>query len=131
MKIILSIIKWGLRIFIAYHLFQTCYVKLSSSQGAVNIFTMLDMEPWGRVLMGIVELITALLVLYPRTTAVGALLGTGSMGVVIFYHITKLGIAINGDTSLFTLAFWVCMASMALIIFELMNYVYLIFIDTE
>lgn len=118
MKTLLFIIQWGLRIFIAYHLFETAYVKLSASQGAVDLFTMLGMEPYGRILMGIVELITVLLVLYSHTVGIGALLGAGSMGVVILYHLTKLGVVMNGDASLFIIACAVFLASLALVIFE-------------
>lgn len=134
MKTLLFIIQWGLRIFIAYHLFETAYVKLSASQGAADLFTMLGMEPYGRVLMGIVELITALLILYYRTVGIGALLGAGSMGVVILFHLTTLGIVMNGDSSLFIIASSVFLASLALIIFErrtLLHYASVIIGKTE
>lgn len=118
MKTLFFIIQWALQIFIAYFLFQNSYVKLSSSEGAVKLFTMLGMEPWGRFLMGGLEFLTALLILYPRTRVFGAVLGMGLMAVVIIFHLTKLGIALNGDSSLFIVAVAVFFASLVIIVFE-------------
>jgi uncharacterized membrane protein YphA (DoxX/SURF4 family) len=58
---------------------------------------MLGLEPRGRVGSGIVELIAAILILYPRTTGIGALLGIGVMTGALFFHLTKLGIEVKGD----------------------------------
>ena len=55
------------------------------------------MEPWGRIGTGVMELITAILILIPRTTAVGALLAIGLMSGAMFFHFTKLGIDVKGD----------------------------------
>jgi hypothetical protein len=55
------------------------------------------MEPWGRIGIGILELIASVLILYPRTTAFGALLAIGLMGGAIWFHLTKLGISVKDD----------------------------------
>jgi putative oxidoreductase len=118
MKTLSFIAQWALRLFISYYLLQYSYVKLSGKQSAIELFTMLQMEPWGRITMGILELVTVLLILYPRKTGFGALLGMISMGAVIFYHLTKLGIAMNGDSFLFIIACVIFVASFVLAIFN-------------
>jgi hypothetical protein len=62
------------------------------------------MEPWGRIGTGIAELIAAILILVPRTTLLGALMGLGLMSGAIFFHLTKLGIYFDGDPVLFIYA---------------------------
>ena len=81
------------------------------------IFTALGMEPWGRIATGIMELIASILILYPRTTGVGALLGTGLMSGALFFHFTKLGIVVNGDAILFIYALvaFICCIALLLI----------------
>ena len=116
MKTLSFIVQWALRLFISYYLLQYSYVKLSGRQSAVDLFTTLGMESWGRIAMGLVEFIVVLLVLFPRTTAFGSILGMGSMGVVIFYHLSKLGIAMNGDSFLFIIACAIFAASLVLLI---------------
>ncbi len=64
------------------------------------IFQTLGIEPCGRIGSGVVELIAALLVLVPRTTLLGALLGTATMLGAIFSHIFVLGIEVQGDGGL-------------------------------
>ena len=95
---------WVLRILAALILLQTLYFKFTAQPESVEIFTTLGMEPWGRIGTGILELIAALLILYPRTTGIGALLGCGLMAGAIFFHLTKLGIIVGGDAILFIYA---------------------------
>ena len=57
----------------------------------------MGMEPWGRIGSGVLELIASLLILYPRTTYIGAGLGAGLMAGAIFFHLTKLGISVMND----------------------------------
>lgn len=68
------------------------------------LFTQLGMEPWGRIGTGVFELVASLLILVPRTTGFGALLGLGLMAGAIFFHLTKLGIVFDGDAVLFIYA---------------------------
>lgn len=88
---------WILRILPALILLQTLYFKFSGAEESVYIFSTLGMEPWGRIGTGVLELIASVLLLYPRTTVLGALLGAGLMGGAIFFHLTKLGIEVKGD----------------------------------
>jgi uncharacterized membrane protein YphA (DoxX/SURF4 family) len=88
---------WIIKIIAALIMLQTLYFKFSGAEESVYIFSRLGMEPWGRIGTGVLELIASTLILYPRTTAFGALLGAGLMSGAIFFHLTRLGIAVQGD----------------------------------
>jgi uncharacterized membrane protein YphA (DoxX/SURF4 family) len=88
---------WMLKIVAALIMLQTLYFKFSGAEESVYIFSTLGMEPWGRIGSGVLELVASILILYPRTTAIGALLGAGLMSGAVFFHLTKLGIAVRGD----------------------------------
>lgn len=99
-----TIFTWLLRIIAAVILLQTLYFKFTAQPESVELFTKLGMEPWGRIGTGIGELITAILLLIPRTTLLGAVMGVGLMSGAIFFHLTKLGINFGGDAILFSYA---------------------------
>lgn len=92
-----STFYWILRLVAAIILLQTLFFKFTAAQESVYIFSKLGMEPWGRIGTGIAELIASLLILVPRTTAWGALLGMGLMGGALFAHFTQLGIVVLDD----------------------------------
>lgn len=92
-----NIFFWGLRILAAIILLQTLFFKFSAAAESVYIFTTVGMEPWGRIGSGVVELIAAILLLIPRTTVFGALLGLGVMSGALFFHLTRLGIVVMDD----------------------------------
>ena len=105
------IVFWILRLVAAYILLQTLRIKFLGLPESIYIFTKVGMEPYGRIGSGIVELIASVLILIPRTTAWGALLAIGTMSGAIFFHLTKLGIEVQGDHGqLFYMAItvWVC-----------------------
>ena len=91
------ILTWVLRLFAAAIMLQTLYFKFSGASESVYIFTTLNMEPWGRIGIGVMELIASFLILYPRTTGIGAVLGMGLMSGAIFFHLTKLGLVVQDD----------------------------------
>ena len=91
------ILLWSLRILAAVILLQTLFFKFSGAEESVYIFSTLGMEPWGRIGSGIIELIASVLILIPRTTPFGALLALGTMSGALFFHLTRLGIAVRGD----------------------------------
>lgn len=88
---------WALRIIAALILLQTLFFKFSAAEESVYIFSALGMEPWGRIGSGVLELIASVLILYPRTTYIGAALGVGLMSGAIFFHLTKLGLVVKND----------------------------------
>ena len=96
-----NILLWVLRLLVALILLQTLYFKFTAHPQSVRLFTSLGMEPWGRIGTGVLELIASLLILYPRTTGYGAVLGLGLMSGALFFHLTKLGIVFDGDAVVF------------------------------
>jgi uncharacterized membrane protein YphA (DoxX/SURF4 family) len=112
-----SIVIWVLRVVPAIILLQTLFFKFSAAPESVYIFSTLGLEPWGRILVGILELIAAVLLLVPYTTLFGAILGVGLMGGALFSHLTKLGIVVQDDNgALFILALVVFISCCTLII---------------
>ena len=95
-----SVIIWVLRLVAAAIMLQTLYFKFTGAEESIYIFTQLGMEPWGRIGTGVLELIASALILYPRTTHLGALLGLGLMSGAVFFHLTKLGLEVKGDGGL-------------------------------
>ncbi|MBC8328734.1 MAG: DoxX family protein [Planctomycetes bacterium] len=88
---------WIAQIAAAAILGQTLYFKFSAAPEAVHIFSTLGVEPVGRIGLGVLELITALLLLVPRTAALGGLAAVGLMVGAIGSHLTVLGIEVQGD----------------------------------
>lgn len=111
-----QLLPWALKITAAVILLQTLYFKFSAHPEAVYIFTTLQMEPWGRIGIGVMELITSMLLLIPRTVWLGAGLGLGLMAGAIFFHLTKLGIDVYNDGGrLFVMAIVVFIISAVLL----------------
>jgi uncharacterized membrane protein YphA (DoxX/SURF4 family) len=92
-----NILYWILRLVPALILLQTLYFKFTAAPESVYIFETVGMEPHGRIGSGIVELIASILLLIPRTSWLGALLALGTISGAIFFHLTKLGIEVQGD----------------------------------
>lgn len=94
------IISWILQIVAAVILLQTLYFKFTAHPQSVELFTKLGVEPWGRIGTGVIELITSILLLTPRTKVIGALMGLGVMIGAIFSHLFVIGIESHGDGGL-------------------------------
>ena len=104
---------WILRIMAAVIMLQTLFFKFSGSEESIYIFTHIGMEPWGRIGTGVLELVASVLILYPKTTFLGAALAMGLMAGAIWFHLTKLGIEVQQDGGLlffYALAVFVCSA---------------------
>ena len=97
MKKFKVILYWAARIVPAIILLQTLFFKFSASEESVYIFTKVGMEPWGRIGVGIVELVAAILLLINRTAWIGGGLAVGLMVGAIGMHLTILGIEVQGD----------------------------------
>ena len=87
-----------LRIIVALILIQTLRFKFTAHPDSVYIFSKVGLEPYGRIGIGIFELIAGLLLLIPKTVWAGAVLTLGIIGGAIIMHLTKLGIEVNGDS---------------------------------
>lgn len=108
---------WALRVLPAFILLQTLFFKFTAAEESVYIFSELGMEPWGRIGSGVLELIAAVLLLYPRTTFIGAALGLGLMAGAIFFHLTKLGIVVKEDGGLLFIYALLVFISCAILLF--------------
>ena len=108
--------SWVLQLIVAGILLQTLFFKFTGAAESVYIFSTLGAEPWGRIGSGVVELIAAILLLYPATITLGAILALGVIAGAIVSHLTVLGIDIQGDGGLlFFLAIAVFISSAAIL----------------
>lgn len=91
---------WLLRLLVAGILLQTLFFKFTGAPESVFIFQTLGIEPWGRIASGVAELVVAILILWPRTTGLGAVGALGIISGAIFAHLFILGIEVQGDGGL-------------------------------
>ena len=116
------LIYWITRLLAALILLQTLYFKFTAAAESVYIFKTVGMEPWGRIGVGILELIAAVLLLFNGSAWVGAILGLGLMAGAIGMHLTILGVAVQGDGGyLFSLALSVAICSIYVLFFNRMK----------
>jgi len=110
-------VAWLLQVVVAVILLKTLYFKFTGAPESVYIFQQVGMEPWGRYVSGVTELLAAVLLLWPGRAAWGALLALGVISGAIFFHLTRLGIEVQGDGGLlFALALTVFVGSLALLL---------------
>jgi putative oxidoreductase len=120
------IFSWVCRIVAAIILLQTLFFKFTAAPESVYIFTKFGafihtyvpfasigtVEVSGRIGSGIMELISAVLLLTPRFVWAGAVLAMAATGGAIVSHLTFLGIEVQGDKGLlFVLAIAVLVSS--------------------
>ncbi len=86
-----------LRIAVAIILIQTLRFKFTADEVSVYIFETVGLEPYGRIGIGVLELIAGILLLIPKTVWAGATLTLGLIGGAIMMHLTQLGIEVKGD----------------------------------
>lgn len=106
-KVITTIARFGA----AAILLQTLFFKFTGAPESVYIFSTLGIEPIGRIGSGIAELISAILLIWPSKSLIGALMSAGVMAGAIASHIFILGFEIMNDGGL--------LFSLALIVFIL------------
>jgi uncharacterized membrane protein YphA (DoxX/SURF4 family) len=92
-----QIFIWIVKLIAVAILVQTLFFKFTGAEESIYIFQTLGIEPYGRIGSGIVELIASILILIPRTTLIGALLGLGTMAGALFSHLFVLGIVVKDD----------------------------------
>jgi putative oxidoreductase len=107
------------RIVAAVIMLQTLFFKFTGAEESVYIFSTVGLEPWGRYLVGALELVAALLILVPATSWLGAALALGLMAGAIGMHLTLLGISVKNDGGyLFFLALAVAICSAVVLFLE-------------
>jgi len=92
-----NLLYWIARVVAALIMAQTLYFKFTGAEESKYIFETVGMEPWGRIGVGILELVAAVLILINATAWLGAGLALGLMGGAIMMHLTMLGIEVKGD----------------------------------
>ncbi|MBL0926662.1 MAG: DoxX family protein [Phycisphaerales bacterium] len=113
----LAATSWVLQILAAAILAQTLFFKFTGAEESRYIFSTLGAEPWGRYGTGVLELVAVVMLLTPRTAAVGAALSAALISGAIFSHLTKLGIVVRNDGGLlFGLALTVLAASVTVLV---------------
>ena len=104
----LTALTWFAQLVAAGILAQTLYFKFTAAPETVALFEVVGLGTPGRVGTGVVELVAVVLLLIPRTAALGGLLAMGVLSGAIMSHLTKLGISIDpvalGDARLEPLA---------------------------
>lgn len=114
-----SILIWIVKLVAVIILLQTLFFKFTAADESVYIFQALGIEPYGRIGSGVVELIASVLILIPRTTLIGALLGLGTMLGALFSHIFVLGVEVQNDGgTLFVLALITLLCCLILVFTE-------------
>lgn len=108
--------SWVLQIGVAVVLLQSLYFKFTGHPISVELFGILGVEPWGRFLVGAIELVTGVLLLIPQTAVIGAFMGILIGGGAILSHLFFIGISFDGDISLFLLAIGVFVFSIVILI---------------
>ena len=108
-----------LRLIVAVILLQTLYFKFGGHPEAVHLFTTLVAEPWGRIGLGIIELIVAIGLLVPKKQILASFAALGIMAGAIGAHLlTPLGVVVewNENSDNGQLFFMACLSFIFLVI---------------
>jgi hypothetical protein len=95
-----KIISWVFQIIAAIILGMAAYEKFSGNPLISSVFDQLKMGDAGKKLIGIIEAISAIMLLTTNLCHFGALLGLGTMLGALIAHVTILGINVNNDGGL-------------------------------
>ena len=86
-----NVALWILQILVAAVFLMAGFIKLSGNPMTVESFDKIGLGQWFRYLTGAIEIISALLLLVPRTITVGALLLICTMLGAIATHLFVIG----------------------------------------
>lgn len=94
------IISWILQIVVAFVLLQTIPFKflgaaIPGGELSVKLFTVIGAEPWGRYVVGLMELIGGVFILWPRYIWFGAAVSFFVMLGAVLTHLFKIGIVVH------------------------------------
>jgi hypothetical protein len=101
MKIAILLLKLVITLIVG----QTLFFKFSGAAESVYIFSTLGIEPWGRLTLGALELVSIILLWIPATSLYALVLILGMMFGAVASHVLILGLVIMNDGGeLFALA---------------------------
>jgi uncharacterized membrane protein YphA (DoxX/SURF4 family) len=119
-----TVISWIAQIVVALILVQTLVFKFTYAPQTQEIFKDMGGRPMA-TLVGVVELVAVVLLLWPRFSAVGAIIALGTISGAIFSHLTILGFSVldpeTGEYDgglLFGLAITVAIGTMVVLAFR-------------
>jgi hypothetical protein len=119
-----ALVPWLAQVLAAVILAQTLYFKFTYAPETRYIFGPIGGRP-AATFVGLMELVCVVLLLIPRSAAVGAVLALGLMGGALMTHLTMIGIAVtNPDTGesdgglLFGLALAVALCALVVLAFR-------------
>ncbi len=92
-----KIITWIFQIAAGTIFLWVGLLKINSNPTDIFLFSKLEMEPFGRYLIGALEIIAGILLFTHTFSAAAAFLGIGIMCGAIIAHTTVLGASIHGD----------------------------------
>ena len=87
----MNIILWVLQIGAAGMFLMAGFAKLAGAEPAVAMFNTIGLGQWFRYLTGALEVISAVMLLIPRLSGVGALLLIGVMIGAVITHLFVIG----------------------------------------
>ncbi|MEK6858646.1 MAG: DoxX family membrane protein [Nanoarchaeota archaeon] len=100
MVALLPILIWVAQITIVAIFVQTLYSKFTGAAESIEIFSAIGLEPWGRYVVGSLELIASILLLVPYTSWYGALLSLFIIVPALIVHLFKVGLVVHNDRGL-------------------------------
>ena len=113
MKIVIFLLKLLITAIVG----QTLFFKFSGAAESVYIFSTLGIEPWGRIGLGMLELLSIILLWIPQTMLYSLVLLLGMMFGAVASHVGVLGIEIMGDHGeLFILALTTLVSTATLLV---------------
>lgn len=92
-----KVISWIFQIVAATIFWIAAYEKFFGDELSGMVFDQLKMGDHGRKLIGVIESLSALMLVTTNLSHFGALLGLGTMLGALIAHVTILGINVNND----------------------------------
>ena len=92
-----KIVTWIFQIAAGAILLWVGFLKINSNPTDIFLFGKLEMEPFGRYLIGALEVISGFLLFTHTFSAAAAFLGIGIMFGAVIAHTTVLGASVRGD----------------------------------
>jgi hypothetical protein len=100
MKSAILFLEWAMRITIAYLFLQTLQFKFTAHPESVFLFNKLGLEPHGRIITGVLELVAAILLLINPTKIYGIIASFSIIVGALLSHFFVLGIKVDGHSPL-------------------------------
>lgn len=100
--------SWLLQLGTAAILLMAGVMKITGRTETMLLFQKLDFDPEGRILVGVLEIVAAVLLLVPQSVIWGAVLAWGIMTGALIAHFTRLGFSGDfGKLGYMALAIWI------------------------